>query len=428
MKSKMITVVTAVMGMVSATAISAAAQEAQYTDIGAYINNYPISAYAVDGKLAVVAEDLRDYGFNVEWDADNWALHISRNNAVTNLKRKDVYKPSQASGVKFSDIYSSGINVDYNGVPMESYALNGYTLVTVNDLAALAGSEQWDAENRAYKVWVDGLSSCEYMPLTQRCRNLWYSIDYKNMPTIDLWEDFDSDGSYDHLVFGIIGTNKYGGIKAQITVNGNKSGNIYEDVWDAYNIEAVYLMDIVPNDGVKELAVFTIAGSDDPVLQIFRLTGTGSSSVNFHVYDRYEGVYEDTDILGTGYVDAYPLNLHDDGSFTVQQQTSSTGMWDIYVTYRLDDYGSLVRINQDVYTVVPKTWGYGVNPWGYYPVYESVYGRGLTLKAGDYIMPVYDDGNNNIYIRKSNGSEGWFSIDSYHYSSGSISPMFVMAD
>ena len=92
--------------------ISASAQEAQYTDIDTYINHYPINAYGIDGKLAVVAEDLRDYGFNVDWDEDAWALHISRNDSISQLTRKDIYKPSQSSGAKFSDIYRSTISVD----------------------------------------------------------------------------------------------------------------------------------------------------------------------------------------------------------------------------------------------------------------------------------------------------------------------------
>ena len=167
MKKKILSAAATVIGLSALMCIGASAQEAQYTDIDTYINHYPINAYGIDGKLAVVAEDLRDYGFNVDWDEGAWALHISRNDSVSQLTRKDIYKPSQSSGSKFSDIYRSTISVDYNGIPMEGYALNGYTLITVNELAALAGTEEWNEDNRYYNVWIDGLSTCEYKPLTQ---------------------------------------------------------------------------------------------------------------------------------------------------------------------------------------------------------------------------------------------------------------------
>ena len=139
--------------------VTAYAQEAQYSDIDTYINNYPISAYGVYGKMAVVAEDLRDYGFDVVWDEAARALHITRNSSVMQLTRKDVYKPNYPSGTFFSDIYKSDIKVDYNGTQLQSYALNGYTLIPINDFAAIAGREEWLGDIRAYKVWIDdGLS------------------------------------------------------------------------------------------------------------------------------------------------------------------------------------------------------------------------------------------------------------------------------
>lgn len=155
-------------GIICMCAVTVSAKTALYSDIDTYINHYPISGYAVDGKMVVVAEDLRDYRFNVIYNNDERALHITRNTDVTSLIRKDIYDPDYPSGTKFSDIYESDIKVDYNGIRLQSYAINGYTLIPINDLAALAGSETWISDMRAYKVWIDWIDICEYKPLEKR--------------------------------------------------------------------------------------------------------------------------------------------------------------------------------------------------------------------------------------------------------------------
>ena len=56
-----------------------------YTDISAYINHYPIPAYASDtGYIVVKVRDLEHYGFDVSWDEEtrtaNLDLKTSENN------------------------------------------------------------------------------------------------------------------------------------------------------------------------------------------------------------------------------------------------------------------------------------------------------------------------------------------------------------
>ncbi len=407
-----------------AAAVSVSAKEALYSDIDTYINHYPISAYAVDGKMAVVAEDLRDYGFSVEWDANARALHILRDPNVTQLYRKDVYKPSAPSGTKMSDIYDTDITVDYNGIPLESYALNGYTLIPVNDLAELAGRGEWNGDIRAYKVWIDGLSQCDYAPLTQRCRNLYYATSYGYNPTMDFWEDMDSDGESERVQFYSGGEGKYGEISATLTIDGAATGDFLKGCV-GYNIEAVYLMDMMPNDHAKEIAVFTMCESADPMLKIFRYSNGGVKALNFDLWDKWFGTRIQPDFW-LGYADDFPLTVNDDGSITLQTQTDSNGMWDVYTTYRINEYGNIVLVPQDTYTVVPSSW-YHSDQWGYWLVEQTFTGSGLPLYQGDRIKPVLDDGNNHIYIQKSNGQGGWFTIPEYSLSYGNVSKMFIMA-
>lgn len=412
-------------GVIGLSAVSAAALDAQYTDIGTYINNYPISGYAVDGKIVVVAEDLRYYGFDVNWDPANRALHINRNN-TTQLYRKNIYKSTKATGSKFADIIPSDVKVDYNGSPITGYALNGYMLIPINDFAACAGSDEWDNSTRSYKIWIDGINSCDFTPIAQRCRNLWYKVDYNNyMPDLDFWEDMDCDGVSDHVSLTTKTINSWNELSATLKVNGSSTGD-FLDGKVAYVIEAVYIMDIEPADNAKEIAVFSNCESDDPIIQIFRYSKNSIKPINFSYWNDWEGTVIDS-YYWTGYVDAFPFDLHDDGTFTLQLQTKSAGMWDVYKTFRIDEYGNIVLIPQSTYIVAPNS-AYRANQWGYYQVNKTIKGRGLTLYKGDWIKPLYDDCNNNIYIQKSNGSGGWFAIDGYNYGYGDeYSSMFALA-
>ncbi len=408
------------------TGVKAFAEDALYSDIDTYINNYPISGYAVNGKMAVVAEDLRDYGFNVIWDAEARALHISRNTEVAELVRKDIYDPKFPSGTKYSDIYASDIKVDYNGKQMESYASEGYTFVTVNELAELAGKEEWNGETRTYKVWIEGLSQCDYVPLKQQCINLWYATDYRDMPNLSYSDDMDSDGITENIELKITGKDEYDSINASL-----KIGDAYiSDITNAsetWSIEAVYLVDLVPNDNAKEIAVYFMCYSGDPELYIYRYNNGTIKPMTFKRWESWDNKYIYDDVFYTGYVEAYIFDINDDGTFMLQEQTDSIGMWDVYVPYRINSEGIIERVYKDSYEVVYGS-SYGENEWGFWYANTNLIGYGMPIYAGEWIRPVADDMNGNILIEKSNGTKGWIRRDSYSYGAfEECSMLFMMA-
>lgn len=49
-----------------------------YTDITAQIDGHPLPSYNIGGETAVVAEDLREYGFSVVWDGEARTLTVER--------------------------------------------------------------------------------------------------------------------------------------------------------------------------------------------------------------------------------------------------------------------------------------------------------------------------------------------------------------
>ena len=124
------------------------------TDIVVYINNYAIPSYAVNGQSVIVAEDLKNFGFDVRWNAEERSLYIDRNtnNSVTEMHVAKLEK----SGTRFSDILSTDIRVFAHGNQPTSYALNGYTMIPVEELSTF-GELNWVENERALKLWLDGV-------------------------------------------------------------------------------------------------------------------------------------------------------------------------------------------------------------------------------------------------------------------------------
>jgi len=128
--------------------------QALHTDIVAYINHYALPSYAANGKSCIVAEDLRNFGFDVIWDGSARTLSITRNSNTT-VKEMTVNK-NEPSGKFFSNILETDIKVYANGQRVTSYALNGYTMIPIEDLT-MFGAVYWVPEERAIKLWVDGV-------------------------------------------------------------------------------------------------------------------------------------------------------------------------------------------------------------------------------------------------------------------------------
>ncbi len=127
--------------------------EALNTDIVAYVNHYAIPSFAVNGQSVVVAEDLRNFGFDVTWDDASRSLNIARSQS-TEPQTMNVDK-SAIPGTFFADILETDIRVFANGQQITSYAMNGYTMVPMEELG-MFGEVAWVDFERAIKLWIDG--------------------------------------------------------------------------------------------------------------------------------------------------------------------------------------------------------------------------------------------------------------------------------
>lgn len=131
-----------------------------YTDIVASINDYDIASFNIDGYTAVVAEDLRNYGFNVEWVPEQKALYISRNYSVN--KVVSTYRAPQISasqvGTKADNVLYTDIVTYINGVQIPSFNIGGRTIIYFNDLASF-GQISYNNDIRKISLSINDLPS-----------------------------------------------------------------------------------------------------------------------------------------------------------------------------------------------------------------------------------------------------------------------------
>lgn len=109
-----------------------------HTDIVTYFNGAKINSFNINGQTAIVAEDLRDYGFDVTWNGEKRELHVagrgenSVSEALRNeildftstgfyyLGKMDFYKRANDLHAHFSKQYNSLITIrDYIDYPEE---------------------------------------------------------------------------------------------------------------------------------------------------------------------------------------------------------------------------------------------------------------------------------------------------------------------
>jgi len=126
---------------------------ALYTDIVAKIDGHPIRSYNIRGYTAVVAEDLRGYGFWVLWNAADRTLRISRAlkdgepETPTSWPVCETAPLTHRIGARAKPVYATDIVTSAAGSRIESFNINGETLVWIDDLAPF-GSVVWHPEER----------------------------------------------------------------------------------------------------------------------------------------------------------------------------------------------------------------------------------------------------------------------------------------
>lgn len=132
--------------------------ETVYTDIIASINNYNIASFNLDGNTVVVAEDLRNYGFDVVWSSEARTLSISRNGSNNVASTYIAPKiPKVLVGTKANDVLKTDIQTYINGNWVPSFNIDGQTVLRFDALNVF-GSVAYDNSIRRLRLDIyDGL-------------------------------------------------------------------------------------------------------------------------------------------------------------------------------------------------------------------------------------------------------------------------------
>ncbi len=182
-------------------------------------------------------------------------------------------------------------------------------------------------------------------------------------------------------------------------------------------VDAVYVCDIDPEDGVKDLAIITNEVSDDPRIRIIKYA-ENLPLYQFSLNDD-GGIYDE---LWLGYAVSYYFNVLDNDWVALEMQTPSYGMWSVFKTFQRNENDVFEEIVPEYYDILPDFMEKAyteefseneLNMWkkGYIMAHCDYNDGSFEVKKGEFVKPLYDDGKNKIYIEKENGDGGWMSID-----------------
>lgn len=141
------------------------------TDITAYIDEQPIESFNINDYTYVIAEDLRGYGFNVDWDSEARTLTVNRNRNAdrnfmpmekVNIKKSDVVLRAHAY-----DVYSTDIVTYLGGEAVNAYNVDGQTLIMIDELQKY-GIFDYNDEKRSVKIDMAGFDEENFPDKSER--------------------------------------------------------------------------------------------------------------------------------------------------------------------------------------------------------------------------------------------------------------------
>ena len=175
----------------SAAGTGRAVDWALYTDITAQINGHPLRSYNVNGSTAVVAEDLRGYGFQVLWDAEDRTLSVERAADSTGCPALPAswpdYTPpalTQPVGTRAQPILSTDIDTYVAGQYVRSCNIGGETLICFSDLAPY-GAVSFDEDSRTAELTLGDPMQIQLDDLIQRMEDVkeFINVEYQLYPS-----------------------------------------------------------------------------------------------------------------------------------------------------------------------------------------------------------------------------------------------------
>ncbi len=134
------------------------------TNIRLFLNGYEVPAFFYRGPergLCFIIEDLKDYGFDIDWDEAAKAVTAYKNpdKAVTAIPM-DMYRAYPDGSRMFNVMRNTGITArivcgDKEYTFKQAYNLSGYTAVSADELSSVGKSCVWNEAERLLDVVID---------------------------------------------------------------------------------------------------------------------------------------------------------------------------------------------------------------------------------------------------------------------------------
>jgi hypothetical protein len=123
------------------------------TDIKVFIDDVQILGYNVNDNTYVIVEQLRPYGFSVNWDQASFALGIRR--GIAEGAPVPIPQNTAPTGsVAFPYVYTDVVAY-VNGKFVSSFNIDGNTVISIDDLAREFGRAVWNGAARELRVYLD---------------------------------------------------------------------------------------------------------------------------------------------------------------------------------------------------------------------------------------------------------------------------------
>lgn len=118
-----------------------------------YINGILIDSYGKD----IIAEDLRNYGFNVTWDTENKILNINRipdsfPTASNIIKIRSPKKENKTGKIMFEDVRKADYRILMDGIEIYGYFTKDGTLISIEFLEKYGSLKKIEGETTYYYI------------------------------------------------------------------------------------------------------------------------------------------------------------------------------------------------------------------------------------------------------------------------------------
>lgn len=177
------------------------------TDIVSYINNNPMPSYNINGRTAIIASDLENYGFRYSYN--DYLRRVDITFVGSEITPITFWRDKTTYGKTVSNVLYTDIEVYADGVKLESFNVNGLTAIYFSDLSPY-GTVSYDDSLRSAFLKIDSMEMAEYTVIQDRStahavKNYkWTSLNREFNCSVDiLVAEYDLFRSIDRTVLGI---------------------------------------------------------------------------------------------------------------------------------------------------------------------------------------------------------------------------------